>query len=305
MLLLRRLRKVHNPADVPDVNKYGSPRFSNRLFGKGDYGPTLTTPPGPGFLNAPEALNSYKFSDYTNGKVIQPVDKLYPEENEKDLFGRDNVIPQHSFKEIEGRRTPSSIGGSTLFTTMSNIPLLQPQLLKGDDNKAILSSNTEKYYNRDTGKGKLSFKKPNLRPSRSNHLPVYSQRRTVESVYSLSSSNQVHEDARRHSELASYSKRPLPALPQNIDSMSIYPPPALLSQPNTTTLSPLHASHRPEVPPEGNTTAPVRPKRPEKGLLDWLGGSISETIERATKLDRASRKRREDANSQRTDFLKV
>ncbi|EJD06137.1 uncharacterized protein FOMMEDRAFT_18330 [Fomitiporia mediterranea MF3/22] len=208
----------------------------------------------------------------------------------------------------DGRHSPFSLlsqGGATVLTAGSSAQLLNPHLRKTDEPPTHKQSDSEGSMGIAARIGRA--RSPLQRFRRSSDLPIYKQHRAHESESGVNAlkvaaglgpgtnTQPISEKPENSSEDVGDGQGQAP-VPVDTQYESPRPPPL-------PPLAPLHAAHRAESDISSSSTSspPRRPKRPADGLIDFIGSQLAHRLERRE----TAKKRRDDGNSERTNFLKV
>ncbi|KAL5490594.1 hypothetical protein ACEPAI_5428 [Sanghuangporus weigelae] len=219
---------------------------------------------------------------------------------------------------LDGRKSPHStvsLGGATVLTAASTAYLLSPHPHKVVD-EPTAHEQTESI---STAVARPDIRTRTGRPlpqsrQTSAHLPIYKQHRVFDSESAI---NVLKQSVGGHAGIDNESATPA------IVVLPISTTPPLTEKPDNrrvggTSTAPdsqnkrraplmaLHAAHRSESDLSTTTRAapgapPRRPKRPGDGLLDFIGSQLAQKLERSA----SAKRRRDDGNSERTNFLKV
>ncbi|KAL5528949.1 hypothetical protein ACEPAG_4923 [Sanghuangporus baumii] len=219
---------------------------------------------------------------------------------------------------LDGRKSPHStvsLGGATVLTAASTAYLLSPHPHKTAD---------EPTAHRQTESISTAVARPDIgirtgRPlpqprQTSAHLPIYKQHRVFDSESAI---NVLKQSAGVHAGIDNGSATPAmvvlpssttPPLTEKPDNWRVGGTSTAPDSKNKrrAPLMALHAAHRSESDLSTTTRAapgapPRRPKRPGDGLLDFIGSQLAQKLERSA----SAKRRRDDGNSERTNFLKV
>ncbi|KAL5533413.1 hypothetical protein ACEPAF_5189 [Sanghuangporus sanghuang] len=219
---------------------------------------------------------------------------------------------------LDGRKSPHStvsLGGATVLTAASTAYLLSPHPHKTVDEPTAhkqTESISTAVARHDIG---IRTGRPLPQPRQTSaDLPIYKQHRVFGSESAI---KVLKQSAGGHAGIDSESARPAmvvlpssttPQLTEKPDNRkeggSSAAPDSQNERP--APLMALHAAHRSESDLSTTTRAapgvpPRRPKRPGDGLLDFIGSQLAQKLERSA----SAKRRRDDGNSERTNFLKV
>ena len=220
---------------------------------------------------------------------------------------------------LDGRKSPYStvsLGGATVLTGASTAYLLNPHQHKTVDEPAT-HNQAEAVAIARPGAGANTGRKLTQSRETSAHLPIYKQHRVLDSESAI---KMLKGSAAEHVGLGTESSRPgvtilsrgltTPPFTEKPDSRKgiagrATPTPEAPNE-RPVPLMALHAAHRSDTDLSTTTrggpgAAPQRPKRPGDGLLDFIGNQLALKLERSA----SAKRRRDDGNSERTNFLKV
>lgn len=239
--------------------------------------------------------------------------------------GPDPDIPHAPVRTpgLDGRYSPHSalsMGGATVLTAASTAYLLNPQFNKAGD-QLPKQIETDSAVGLGVGVGAELNRSPRLRES--TDLPIYKKHRLFDSDTAIRALRGGGATAlgltRRLSgmpvkgtdgdvfDIHAPSPTPIPASGQTrvqAQPGSDYDKPRPAPIPPPPPPPPLHACHRSESDISSDVLPPPpprRPKRPGDGLLDFIGSSLAQKLERSA----SAKRRKDDGNSERTNFLKV